>query len=354
MPSQNFRPKNTFKDVDRDRLFDHYGAAARGSGIFGLSCERKDAAIVLLPVPWEVTVSYGGGAAKGPESILAASTQLDLYDRELGSLYDAPIVMADAPKEVRSWNDEARPLALTVLEAGGITDKNRKAAERVKQLGDQLNALVYREMKKIHEEGKVPGLVGGDHSTPLGAIKAAVEAHPGLGILHIDAHSDSRHSFEDLQFSHGSIMRNVMETTPVKKLVQVAIRDFCKEEMEFIRSNSGRMTTFFDEDLAAAKAQGKSWQSLCDAIVKELPKEVYVSWDIDGLDPSLCPHTGTPVPGGLSWNEALLLLKTIVKSGRRIVGFDLIEVSPGDDEWDANVGARLLFKLCGWTLKVQE
>ena len=149
-------------------------------------------------------------------------------------------------------------------------------------------------------------------------------------------------------------MDNVLRLDGVATIVQVGIRDFCEEEYERISSSGGRVRTFFDVQLAAARSRGGFGDAIGTA-VQALPESVYVSFDIDGLDPSLCPHTGTPVPGGLSFHEASALLGAVARSGRRIVGFDLNEVAPGDDdEWDANVGARLLYKLIGWTLVSQR
>jgi len=356
MASKNFQAKGAFKNVDQDVLFDHYGAAARGSGIFGLSCTRAESKIVLLPVPWEATVSYGGGAAEGPSAILRASTQVDLYDHELGLFYKQGIVMLPESGDVRVWGVEARKHAEKILAKGGVDDANRKDAQAVNERCEKLNAYVYEETKKTLAEGKIPGLVGGDHSTPLGAIKACAEKHGEIGVLHIDAHCDLRASFEDFTYSHGSIMRNVVTEMPqVKKLVQVGIRDYCREEEEFIAGSGGRVEAFFDEDIAATLFEGGTWKAVCEDIVGKLPSDVYLSLDVDGLDPSLCPHTGTPVPGGLTFNQMQYLLKVIARSGRRIIGFDLVEVAPGaEGEWDANVGASLLFILCGWALKSQE
>ena len=121
-----------------------------------------------------------------------------------------------------------------------------------------------------------------------------------------------------------------------------------------IEQSNGRIVTFFDPDLAARKEQGTPWGAIADEIVAQLPDTVYLSWDIDGLDPTLCPSTGTPVPGGLSWNEAIGLLRAIVRAKKRIAGLDLCEVAPGDTEWDANVGARLLYKMIGFALMTQR
>lgn len=134
--------------------------------------------------------------------------------------------------------------------------------------------------------------------------------------------------------------------------MQVGIRDYCDEEVALAESEE-RVVQFSDHSLATAKFEGTTWAAQCEKIVSSLPQRVYVSFDIDGLSPDNCPHTGTPVPGGLGFNKAVYLLDSVVRSGRRIVGFDLVEVAPSGegDEWDANVGARMLFKLCGLILK---
>ncbi|NBT58359.1 hypothetical protein EBT16_06205, partial [bacterium] len=180
------------------------------------------------------------------------------------------------------------------------------------------------------------------------------EFYPQFGILHFDAHSDTRNAYEGFTWSHASIMFNVLRNVPqVAKLVQVGIRDYCEEESAFCESEKHRVKTFHDSYLQSRKFEGASWKSICDEIIKELPPLVWISFDIDGLDPKLCPHTGTPVPGGLEYNEVLYLLKSLALSKRKIIGFDLNEVAPDPSEkseWDANVGARLLYKLTAWTL----
>jgi len=320
-------------------------AEASSDGIFGLPYSFEESKLVLLPVPWEATTSYGGGTAKGPQAILEASGQVDLFDLELGNFYEAGIFMIKESKQVKGWAQKAK-----------LSVKKKSSTKEVNELSFKVNDYVYSETKKILDQGKIAGLVGGDHSTPMGAIQAYVEKYPQLGILHFDAHADMRKAYQGYTDSHASIMYNVISRTKLQKLVQVGIRDFCEEEMNFIRSNEGRVFTFFDQRLAEKKFSGVNWEKLCADIVHPLPKEVYISFDIDGLDPAFCPNTGTPVPGGLSFQEAVFLIQTVVKSGRKIVGFDLNEVAPGRTvpaatEWDANVGARLLYKLCGWTLK---
>jgi agmatinase len=162
---------------------------------------------------------------------------------------------------------------------------------------------------------------------------------------------DFRIAYEGFRWSHASIMYNVLMQIPqVTKLVQVGIRDFGEGEMDFGIEQGRRVETHFDDAWADELAEGgTTFSDLCRRVVGALPPSVYISFDIDALDPALCPHTGTPVPGGLSFNQVVILLGVLKTSGRRIVGFDLVEVSPGpdEDEWDANVGARVLYKLCG-------
>lgn len=335
--------------------FDPNAAATKDSGIFGLPFSTEQAKLVLLPVPWEVTTSYGGGTAQGPEAIFQASKQVDLFDLELGNFFAAGIAMQEISAEIQLWNDTAKKIAVSIIEQT-IDDKElEQALKKVNAYSLKLNDYVYSETKKLLAKSKQVGLIGGDHSTPFGAIKAHLEKYPQMGVLHFDAHADMRKAYEGFEHSHASIMYNIMTKTSLNKLVQVGIRDFCEEEYLFIQENPQRITTFFDANLFAQKAQGQNWLLICDKIIKQLPQEVYISFDIDGLDPRFCPHTGTPVPGGLDFQEAVFLIKKLVQSGRKVVGFDLNEVSPGTvdtaDEWDANVGARLLYKLCGYVLK---
>lgn len=139
----------------------------------------------------------------------------------------------------------------------------------------------------------------------------------------------------------------------VKKLVQVGIRDYCDEELDMIQNSNGRITTFFDKDIKEQQFEGKTWKQLCTEIVDSLPQKVYISFDIDGLDPKLCPNTGTPVPGGFELDHIFYLFKQLKESGRKIIGFDLNEVSCGEhsqDGIDSIVGARALYKLCNYTV----
>ena len=343
--------------------FDPDAAAQPGAGIFGLPSTRADSKIVLVPVPFEATTSYGGGTSSGPAAIRIASAQVDLFDMQFGNIYEQGIFMIDEDPEILELSGRARALAAPIIEKGGAATEDAVVIAQVDDIGARINTETFRHFSTILAEGKTPGLVGGDHSTPFGALRACAEhvgrltgGREGLGILHIDAHMDLRNAFEGFTWSHASIMFNVLERIPqVSRLVQVGIRDFGKGELDYGRAHAGkptpRVVTHFDFDWARRLDAGERFADLCRQTIEELPRHVYVSFDIDALDPSLCPHTGTPVPGGLSFNRACVLLETLARSGRTIVGFDLVEVAPGpnpeEPDWDANVGARLLYKLCG-------
>jgi len=321
--------------------FDPDAAAGEASGIYGLPFTPEDSRVVIVPVPFEATTSYGGGTSNGPKAVFEASKQVDLFDHETGRPYAAGIAMLDVPKDVLRWNREAKRLA----------HAKRDAAAKVNEYGDRVNAWVYEQTRALLDANKLAVILGGDHSVPFGAIRAYAERHPGLGILHLDAHADLRDAYEGFTWSHASIFHNVMtKIDGVGRLVQVGVRDLGQAERDMIAASNGRITTFYDADLATRKEEGVPFATIADEIVAALPHDVYLSWDIDGLDPTLCPGTGTPVPGGLSWNEAIGLLRAIVRAKKHIVGLDLCEVSPGETEWDANVGARLLYKMIGFAL----
>ncbi|HEY0787252.1 MAG TPA: agmatinase family protein [Thermoanaerobaculia bacterium] len=336
--------------------FDPDAAAPADSGIYGLPFTPDESKVVVIPVPFEATTSYGGGTSQGPEAVLEASKQVDLFDHETGEPYRAGIAMLPIPEDVLEWSRIGVRLAAPVIDAGGPGDDPEllRAVAEVDDLGARVNASVYAETRRWIELGRMPVVLGGDHSVPFGAMRAYAERYPGVGILHLDAHADLRDAFEGFRWSHATIFHNVMtKIDHVGKLVQVGLRDLGRAERAMIDGSNGRIAAFYDSDMAAQKERGRAWGDIADEIVAELPKFVYLSWDIDGLDPTLCPGTGTPVPGGLSWNEAIGLLRAIVRANKRIVGLDLCEVSPGETEWDANVGARLLYKMIGFALMSQ-
>lgn len=324
------------------------------AGLFGASLQPNECQLVLLPVPWDVTVSYGDGTAKGPSAILAASHQLDLEDAAFEKPYRCGITMLPQDEELTSLNQRIRHEALRVIANEAPAAALTRSLAEVNAASDSVNQRI-ETLAGDHLKDRFVGVVGGDHSCPYGLIKALAKQHAnGFGILHFDAHFDLRKAYEGFTYSHASIMYNVMETIPaVCNLVQVGIRDYSAEEVAYQKSLRGNSRAFLARDIYRRKARGETWDQITQDILSALPERVYVSFDIDGLDRAYCPSTGTPVPGGLSYDEALYIIEALAASGRKIIGFDLCEVAPGHDEWDANVGARILYKLCGATLASQ-
>ena len=341
------------------KIFDPDGVGVDNGTYFGLPFEPATAELVLVSVPWDVTVSYGAGAVYAPDAIIEASTQLDFYEPLAPGAWRRGIATADIDYTLQEESQRLRADAAKVIDhlEGGGSPEDDYVVRRVRRVNEgcaAMNASVEAQAARWLDAGKTVGVVGGDHSTPYGLIRALGARHEEFGILHVDAHRDLRNAYEGFEFSHASVMFNVLRDVPqVARLVQVAVRDFSEAEAALAASD-GRIVSFDDLELAAAEFRGRTWDEQCRRIVDALPGKVYVSFDIDGLSFENCPHTGTPVSGGLTFNKAVWLLDTLVRSGRRIIGFDLVEVVPAPEERiDAVTGARVLWKLCGLTLRSQ-
>ena len=337
--------------------FDPDGVGVDNGTYFGLPFAPETAELVLISAPWDVTVSYGAGAAYAPAAIIEASTQLDFHDPLAPGVWRRGIATADVDYSLLESSQRLRADAARVidhLEGGGCLEDDYvvRKVRRVNEGCMSMNANVGAQASRWLDAGKTVGLVGGDHSTPYGLIRALGARHAAFGILHVDAHCDLRRAYEGFDYSHASIMYNVLQEAPgVAKIVQVGQRDYSEEEYRLALS-SPRIELFDDFSLCGRRFAGETWNAICDSIVVRLPEKVYVSFDIDVLSVEYCPSTGTPVAGGLTFNEALWLVDRIAAAGRRIVGFDLCEVAPArEGTTDANVGARVLFRLCGMALK---
>lgn len=349
--------KKSAKPIERT-VIDPNAKATSADGIYGLPFKEHEAKVVFLPIPWDVTTSYQAGTSSGPEAILQASEQIDFFDLDYIDAYQAGLYMKKESAKIKKMNKEGRLLAKKIIDADDASmAKNKTLQASLKKVNDmceQLNEEVYTQTKAHLANSQISVVVGGDHATPFGAIRAYAEKYPGLGVLHFDAHSDTRIAYMGFTNSHASIMHNVMEKIPqVGKLVQVGIRDFCEQEFEYTRDHK-KIDIYFDQHLTQRKLNGESFMKIAKEIVSKLPKQVYISFDIDGLDPRFCPNTGTPVPGGLDYPEVIYIINEVVRSGRQLVGFDLVEVAPStknkNDEWDANVGMRLLYKMTSASL----
>jgi agmatinase len=341
------------------KYFDANAASDSLCTLFGLPFDIPESELLIIPVPWDVTTSYGSGAARGPACILTASSQVDLYNTFYQNIWKQGIAMdtlsriweesSDSLKKIRNklYKKEQKKRPSEALRAEILQDyKNINYSSLI------LNEWVEQKALDYLDAGKLLAVLGGDHSVPYGLIKALTRKHKSFGIVQFDAHADLREKFEGFQHSHASIMHNVMQFPQISKLVQVGVRDYCEEEYTIIRDSENRIQCFFDEEIKKKLYEGNTWRSICEEIVENLPDKVYISFDIDVLSPYLCPDTGTPVPGGLHYEEAVFLLRMILEKKKKIIAFDLCEVAPGKQEsWNANVGARMLFELSCLLLK---
>lgn len=400
-----------WRDVDKTSQIEHLKkgmAPPLDAGIFGMSLGESDCSVVLLEVPWEPTTSYGGGTSKTPEGIIEPSHQLDLYDTVLGPIYEKGICFAEADdlsgRVIELWQEfesgekvvledfsdvdsipycpplffhlssvlkkkveQVRKLEPDLIMSsferfqvedreGKLSSKENdlvKAIERetaeVNRWSVLLSEAVEKKALKLMQSGKKVGLVGGDHSSPYGLISALKKLHKDISILHIDAHFDYRKAYEGFTHSHASIMYNARASLgPEAKFFHLAVRDFSIEELNFAQSQA-HQTKFLESKEIRKKIVDGKFSDVLNGVSNFLGEKVYVSFDIDGLDPGLCPGTGTPVPGGLFYDEAILILEHLRHQGKNIVGFDLCEVAghTSGSEFDYNVGARVLYKLCG-------
>lgn len=325
--------------------FDPDGPATDGT-LFGLGSPPEDALVHVIPVPFEATTSYRRGTRGAPTAILEASAQVDLCDPEVDSPWRRGIALLPGDPEIGTLDARAEADALAVIAAGGPADAQlAAAAARVDACCAAMNQRVLAQVERTLAAGAIPAVLGGDHSVAFGGIVAAAAAVPGMGVLQVDAHCDLRVAYEGFTWSHASVAHNVLREADIRALVQVGVRDVGAAEWS-TATDRDDIHPWHDAHLSERLDGGTTWATLCEEMIAPLPDHVWVSFDVDGLDPSLCPGTGTPVPGGLTWRQAMGLLRSLSRSGRRIIGFDLCEVGVG--EWDAIVGARLLYKLAGW------
>jgi len=328
--------------------FDPNGVGVKGT-LFALPYSVEEADIVVLPIPWDVTVSYSAGTAMAPKSILEESSQIDYFMLKTDKAWKTKVSMTEIPEVWSSRGEELRRKAekyIDWLETGSSSTEEvgmLALLEEINNESEQLMHYVYQETDYYHKLGKKTVLLGGDHSTPLGHIKSICSKfEEPVGLLQIDAHADLREAYESFEYSHASIMWNALKSVDHLQLVQVGVRDLCEAEADLIKKDK-RITCFFNEIIKDRLFQGEYWAIICKEVINTLPQKVYISFDIDGLTPEHCPNTGTPVPGGIDFDQIVFLLDQLKNSGKEIIGADLVEV--GIESWDANVGARVLWHL---------
>jgi len=270
----------------------------------------KDSAIAIIQAPYEHTVSYGKGASLGPNAIIRASAQVEFYDDE----FDRELC----------------------FEKGIATIEPIDFTNKVDQ--DALN-LIYEQVKELLDLNKFVVTLGGEHTISTAPIKAHYEKYQNMSILQFDAHSDLRDSYQNSKYSHASVMARVCEFFPPRRITQVGIRAQCIEEALFIKEN--KINTFY----ASGIRNGKYGDNWIEKLVDTLSDEVYITFDVDALDPSIMPTTGTPEPDGLSYRDVLHIFAQIKKNKKRIIGFDLVELAPIEGIHHTNLTcARLVYK----------
>ncbi len=288
-----------------------------------LGIEKKHSAyetskIVVLPVPYEHTVSYGGGTKRGPEAILKASHYVEFFDEE-------------TKREIYKEHGIA---TLTPLVFGNKKDETALQ-------------LIYDAVFHLAERQKFVVTLGGEHTISSASIAAHAKLFPELSVLHFDAHSDLRAEYMGNKYSHASVMARVCEFLDPKKLVQVGIRAQCKEEAEFIRNNG--IHTFYAHEIRQG-SHTKMLKYWDDYVVDNLTEDVYISFDVDVFDPSLMPATGTPEPNGLFWNEVMQCIRKVARK-RTIVGFDVVEFAPIKGLHFADItAAKIVSKIINYAL----
>ncbi|PKP01510.1 MAG: agmatinase [Bacteroidetes bacterium HGW-Bacteroidetes-6] len=334
---------------------------SKNNGIFGLPANSDSAGIIVIPVPWDVTTSYRDGTSFAPEAILEASYQIDLFDPQLPDEWKKGVYYQHFDEWIMDLNSFERRKAKAIIDylennEGELPERLQRARNEVNDACRQMNKYVSEKVDLCLKSGKIPAILGGEHSISLGAVATVAKQYPGVGILQFDAHADLRNGYLGFEYSHASVMRNILNSTKeVSKLVQVGVRDLCSDEALFSNDSEKLISTYYMQLLRQRLFEGENWNKLASEIVDELPQQVYISFDIDGLDPSLCPRTGTPVPEGLLFGEVVYIMKKIVNSGRQIVGFDLTETGMDiENNWDQTVGSRLLYQLCIHTFASQK
>lgn len=275
----------------------------------------QDSSIAIIQAPYEHTVSYGKGAALGPKAIIEASWQVEFYDDE----FDRELCF------------EKGIATIEPIEFGNKIDQ------------DALE-LIYQQASDLLALNKFVVTLGGEHTISTAPIKAHLEKFPNMSILQFDAHSDLRDSYQDSKYSHASIMARVCEFFPPSKITQVGIRAQCIEESLFIKQN--HINTFYASGIRTGK-YGHDW---IEKLVNTLGNEIYITFDVDAFDSSIMPTTGTPEPDGISYRDSLNIFREIVNQGKKIIGFDVVELAPVEGIHHTNLTcARLVYKLLNYT-----
>ena len=277
---------------------------------------QENSSVVIVPVPYEATTSYGKGTKDGPKAVLMASQEVETFDDEL-------------------W---VEPFKI------GIQTSEEITMEAVTDATEKPFQELYEAISPLVEFGKFPIIIGGEHSLSLGAVRACAERFPDLSVLQIDAHADLRASFEGNKYSHASVAYHIYHTLPNPLITQVGIRNISGEEVAWMEEHAVKINTFWAR-------QQRNWNY--PDIVDTLSDNVYLTIDVDGLDPGIMPSTGTPEPGGMDWYQLKELIKQLCVR-KNVIAADIVELAPikGMHAPDFLV-AKLVYKLIGYRFAME-
>lgn len=342
-----------------NKEFDPNTITPDNGNYFGLSLNPEEAALVLLSAPWDLTTSLRFGSSYAPDAIIEASRYVDFYEPLAPNTWRKGIATAPIDYSIQDLSHRLRSDAEGVIkmhdELGISVLDNLMYERRLRRVNEgsvEVNDNIFKQTSHWLEMGKIVGLVGGDQSVSYGIVRALGYKYEKLGLLHIDSKCDMHEAYQGFDFSHASTMYNILRDVPqVEKLVAVGVQEFSPIEWE--RSvDDKRVSLYTAQDIWSRQFDGDTWANIVNGIIEELPNDVYLSLDIDGLENECSPNKGHLTAGGLSFHQVVFLMERIVASGRRIVGFDITEVVPSmDNKAEMRVVARLLFKMCSMALK---
>ncbi len=341
-------------------MLDLNKTAKTNKGIFGLDFSYDESELVFIPGTWDACSSFRKGSHGSCDKLKQYSPQCDLFNRDFPDFVDSGIFLMDSSKELRDLNVKASQVASSVikeLERAGSDESLpdfKSNVELVNSYSQTCNNLIYTMAEIGIKDNKLIGLIGGNHSCSYSLINALIDYIESFSILQIDAHMDLRESYQGFKYSHASVMKNCLEFNDISRLVQVGVRDFCEEEFLLMKQSKGRIKTFFDQDLKADLFNGKTWDSICKKIINNCADNVYVTIDVDGLMPTYSANTGTPVPGGLSYDQIIYLIKLLSQSKKTIVGFDVVEANGNYDSIDIITATRLLYNIAGYAWQTHQ
>jgi len=271
--------------------------------------------VVILQAPYEHTVSYGGGTKNGPKAILESSHFVEFYDDE----FDRELCF------------EIGICTLDEIDFNGLVD-------------EKALSLIKENVSSLLSKNKFVVTLGGEHTISSAPIKSHFEKFPNMSVLQFDAHSDLRESYQDNEYSHASIMARVKDFFSSDKIFQVGIRALCVEEAKFIKDNN--VNTYFASSIKR-EIYSSNW---IEKMVSNMSDEIYITFDVDYFDPAIMPSTGTPEPDGFLYNDALEIFREIKKQKKKIIGFDIVELSPIENLNHPDIlTSRLLYKLLNFS-----